>query len=52
MSQQIQSIAAFAIVAGAAAWLVVRYLAGRKKPGCGGGCGCPSSDLRSKLRGR
>jgi hypothetical protein len=52
MNQDIQTIAALAAVGVAAAWLVRRFLAARRKPGCGGDCGCPSVEMKSKLRGR
>ena len=51
MSPALQSIVALAIVALAATWLVLRSLAKKKTPGCGGDCGCPSDELRAKLRG-
>jgi hypothetical protein len=50
MSAELQTIIALAIVGVTAAWLVFRAFAKRKKPGCGGGCACPSSELKSKLR--
>jgi membrane protein implicated in regulation of membrane protease activity len=40
MSPEIQTVAALAVVAVAAIWLVRRALAKRKNPGCGGDCGC------------
>jgi hypothetical protein len=45
----IQTILALIVVAGAAAWLVMRSLAKRKNPGCGGDCGCPTDELKAKL---
>jgi hypothetical protein len=52
MSPQLQTAAALLIVAAAATWLLVRSFSKRTKPGCGGGCGCPSTEIRSKLRGQ
>jgi hypothetical protein len=49
MSPQFQTLAALVIVALAATWLVWRALA-KKKSGCGGNCGCPSSAIKSKPR--
>ncbi len=46
MSPQLQTIAALALVALAAGWLVWRALAKKKKPGCGGGCACPTEKLK------
>ena len=46
MSPALQSIIALAIVALAAIWLVRRSLA-KKKAGCAGDCGCPSSEVKS-----
>ena len=42
MSSAFQTIAALAVVALAAIWLVLRSLAKKRNPGCGGDCGCPS----------
>ncbi len=50
MSPALQSIAALTLVALAATWLVFRALAKKKNPGCGGDCGCPTSDLKVKLK--
>jgi len=50
MSPQIQSYLALVIVGVAMIWLVWRSVAKRKKPGCGGDCGCASSDLKAKIR--
>jgi hypothetical protein len=47
MSPTLQSILALAVVALAVAWLVRRSLAKRKNPGCGGDCGCPSSEVKA-----
>ena len=50
MSPQIQTFVALAIVAVTAAWLVLRALAKKKNPGCGGSCACPSAELKAKLK--
>jgi len=49
MSPHVQSLLALGIVAAAAVWLAVRALRRRSKPGCGGGCGCPGSELKAHL---
>ena len=49
MSPRSQAVAALVIVAIAAAALVRRWIVARRNPGCGGGCGCPSSGTRAKL---
>jgi len=48
MNAQVQTFAALAIVAAAAVCLVVRAIRKRRKPGCGGDCGCAAEDLRAK----
>jgi hypothetical protein len=45
-----QTIAALAIVALAVTGLIWRSVAKSAKPGCGGGCGCPSSEIKAKLK--
>jgi hypothetical protein len=50
MSPELQDLAALGVVAAAAVWLVMRSFARGRKPGCGGDCGCPSGDLRAKVR--
>ena len=51
MSSDFQTIAALVVVVAlAAAGLIVRAVLKRRKPGCGGGCGCPSSEIKAKLR--
>jgi hypothetical protein len=50
MSPGLQTFAALLIAAAAAVWLVLRSLAKRRNPGCGGDCGCPSGDLRTRAR--
>lgn len=47
MTPAIQTLAALAIVALAAIWLVRRSLAKKKNAGCGGDCGCPASDVKN-----
>jgi hypothetical protein len=47
MTPQLQSVAALFIVALAATWLVWRMLR-KKKSGCGGDCGCPTSEFKAK----
>jgi len=49
MSQSFQTVAALAIAALALVWLIWRSVAKSSKPGCGGGCGCPSSEIKAKL---
>ena len=46
MTPEIQTLLALAVVAVAATWLVLRTLAKRKQPGCGGDCGCPHDELK------
>jgi hypothetical protein len=50
MSSHFQSIAALVIVALAATWLIARAVGNRRKPGCGGDCGCPASAIKTKSR--
>jgi hypothetical protein len=50
MSAEFQTIAALVVVALAVTWLIVRRLAKRKNPGCGGDCGCATTDLKAKLK--
>jgi hypothetical protein len=50
MNAPLQTILALVVVAIAATWLVARAFVKRKQPGCGGGCGCPSPELKAKLR--
>ena len=52
MSPEFQTLAALLVVATAAVWLVLRSFSKRRKPGCGGDCGCPAGDLKAKVRGR
>jgi hypothetical protein len=39
------AVAAFALVA-----IVRGAIVNRKKPGCGGGCGCPTDAFKAKLK--
>ena len=50
MSAETQTLAALALVAAAAVWLAMRALGKKKKPGCGGDCGCPTDELKAKLK--
>ncbi len=50
MNAEIQTLGALIVVAVAATWLVLRALAKRKNPGCGGDCGCPTDELKAKLK--
>jgi hypothetical protein len=50
MTAEIQTLIALALVAVAATWLVLRALAKKKNPGCGGDCGCPTDELKAKLK--
>jgi hypothetical protein len=50
MNAETQTLAALAVVAIAAAWLLFRALAKRKNPGCGGDCGCPTGEFKAKLQ--
>jgi len=50
MNAEAQTLAALAVVAVAAVWLVLRALAKRKNPGCGGDCGCATGDFKAKLQ--
>jgi len=40
MTPELQTIATLTLVVLAVGYLAVRWLKARKKPGCGGGCGC------------
>ena len=44
MSPEIQTVVALGIVVAAVAFFVTRWLRVRKKPGCGGSCGCGKKD--------
>ena len=50
MTSEVQTLLALLVVAGVATWLVLRALAKRKNPGCGGDCGCPTDELKAKLK--
>jgi hypothetical protein len=47
MNSAVQSIVALVVVALAAGWLVYRSLMKKKNSGCGGGCGCPASEVKA-----
>lgn len=49
MTPTVQTFIALAITAIAVVALGLRALAKRRNPGCGGECGCPSSELKRKL---
>jgi hypothetical protein len=49
MSAELQTLAALLVVATTATWLVLRALAKRKTPGCGGCGSCPSTELKARL---
>lgn len=40
MTSELQTAIALGLVVAAASFFVTRWLRARKKPGCGGGCGC------------
>jgi len=40
MSPETQTIAVFVILAVTLLFMARRFVSARKKPGCGGGCGC------------
>ena len=46
MSADLQTIAALVVVAIAATYLITRTVSKRRKPGCGGDCGCPTQELK------
>ena len=50
MNTALQTLLVLAVVALAATWLVLRLFAKRRNPGCGGDCGCPSSEIKVKSR--
>jgi hypothetical protein len=50
MTPPLQTLVALVIVALAAAWLLWRALGKKKSPGCGGDCGCPTDELKAKLK--
>jgi attachment p12 family protein len=50
MNAHFQTIAALLVVAIATAWLVLRALRKKKNGGCGGDCGCPTSDLKARSK--
>jgi hypothetical protein len=40
MTPELQTTISLALFVGAVAFFVIRWIRARKKPGCGGGCGC------------
>lgn len=50
MSPALQSLLALLVVAAAAAGLLWRTFHRKRRAGCGGDCGCPAGDLKSRLR--
>jgi len=50
MSAQLQSYVALAIVLVAIIWMAWRTFGRKKKPGCGGGCGCSADEFKEKLK--
>jgi attachment p12 family protein len=49
MSSSFQTLTALALVALATGWLLWRAFA-KRKAGCGGGCGCPSAEIKASLK--
>jgi len=45
MSSEFQTAIALGLVVAAVAFFVTRWFKARKKPGCGGGCGCASKKI-------
>ena len=50
MTPNVQTFLALTTVAIAAVWLALGALAKKKKPGCGGGCGCATDEFKAKLK--
>jgi hypothetical protein len=50
MNTQFQTLAALLVVAVAVIGLIWRARVRRRNPGCGGDCGCPTDELKAKLR--
>ena len=50
MSYNWQTPIAIAVVLLALAALVRSAILKRKKPGCGGNCGCPTDELKARLK--
>ncbi len=50
MSSQLQSYVALAIVLVTVVLLVRHFFGAKKKPGCGGDCGCAADDFKEKLK--
>jgi len=50
MNASVQTVAALAVVVLTVAAFVWRAVVKRRRPGCGGGCGCPTDDFKAKLK--
>jgi hypothetical protein len=50
MSSEWQTIVALLLVALAVVALVRTAVKKKKSPGCGGDCGCPTDDFKTKLK--
>lgn len=50
MSSNLQTFLALGVVAVAALALVARWQRKRRTPGCGGDCGCASSQIKARVR--
>lgn len=50
MGPELQTYLALAVVAIAAVGLVWKYAGKRKAGGCGGDCGCATTDLKAKIK--
>jgi hypothetical protein len=50
MTASVQTFAALAVVALAIAGFGWRAVVKRRRPGCGGGCGCPADAFKAKLK--
>ena len=46
MSADFQTIAALVVVGITLTLLIARIIAKRRNPGCGGGCACPTQELK------
>jgi hypothetical protein len=50
MTGNLQTLLALLVVAVTLALLVRGAWKKRRKPGCGGDCGCPTADIKAKLK--
>jgi hypothetical protein len=50
VSASFQTFAAITVVAGTIAAFLWRALAKRRRPGCGGACGCPVDEFKARLK--